>query len=122
MQVVSRNIDSSSILQSTFSALFIFNMMHFAFPTHNIDLESMVLKALEVLQAFAFDPSERLHVREARTAYLTLRMVTFSLLISRAVSKHALTPLEILLLKVRRMPFSLAEAGETVNNIQSVNM
>lgn len=32
-----------------------------------------------------------------------LRMVTFSLLISRAVSKHALTPLEILLLKVRPM-------------------
>ena len=111
MQVVSRDIDSCSILQSTFqifSALFIFNTMHFAFPMHSIDLESMVLEALEVLQAFAFDPSEQLHMRE-RTAHLShtksLRMVTFSLLISRAVSKHALTPLEILLLKVRRMQF-----------------
>ena len=73
-----------------FSSLFIFS--------------TMVLEAWEV-QAFALDPSEQLHMKQGPHTSLTLRMVTFSLLISRAVSKHALTPLEILLLKVRRMQF-----------------
>lgn len=54
-----------------------------------------------------FDFSHQVHLEAGMNMIvITLTiflMVTFSLLISRAVSKHALTPLEILLLKVRKI-------------------
>jgi len=54
-----------------------------------------------------FDFSHQVHLEAGMNMIVItltiLLMVTFSLLISRAVSKHALTPLEILLLKVRKI-------------------